>query len=240
MELLEALEEKIDLNLRINGTLTAIRRTHFRGLAAQPSESAKPIDDLASVRGGSTPSTKVGEYWDGTIAWATPRDLSRLSTPVLLDTERHITEAGVHQISSGVLPPGTVLLSSRAPIGYLAISEVPVAVNQGFIAMVPDKGVSSWFLLSWAESAIDEIKGRANGTTFQEINKANFRPIKVRLPSRTALAKFDGIVKPLYARIVSNERENHTLTRLRDALLPKLVSGELRIADAKNMVGAAV
>lgn len=93
----------------------------------------KPIGDLADVLGGSTPSTKEPLYWDGgTHHWATPKDLSGISVPVLLDTERCVTDAGITQISSGLLPPGTVLLSSRAPIGYLAIAEIPIAINQGF------------------------------------------------------------------------------------------------------------
>ena len=85
-----------------------------------------------------------GHYWqDGTWCWATPKDLSRLSNSVLIDTARKVTDAGLRQIPSGLLPKGTVLMSSRAPIGYLVIADVPVSVNQGFIAMVPDRGVPS-------------------------------------------------------------------------------------------------
>lgn len=91
------------------------------------------IGALADIVGGGTPKTKESIYWDeGQYAWATPKDLSRLSTSVLLDTERRVTDAGLAQIGSGLLPPGTVLMSSRAPIGYRAINELPVAINQGF------------------------------------------------------------------------------------------------------------
>jgi type I restriction enzyme S subunit len=101
----------------------------------------KTVDELADVVGGTTPSTKEPSYWEaGVYAWATPKDLAALSVPVLLDTDRRITDAGLSQIGSGLLPEGTVLLSSRAPIGYLAIAEVPVAINQGFIAMRPKAG----------------------------------------------------------------------------------------------------
>lgn len=133
----------------------------------------------------------------------------------------------------------TVLLSSRAPIGYLAISEVATAVNQGFIAMVPEKGVSALFLVSWAEASLDEIKGRANGTTFQEISKASFRPIEVPIPPAHALAKFDAATEPLHRLVVSNERETLSLAALRDLLLPKLISGELRAREADELVEAA-
>jgi type I restriction enzyme S subunit len=103
--------------------------------------------------------------------------------PVLLDTERKITDAGLAQINSGLLPTGTVLLSSRAPIGYLAIAEVSVAVNQGFIAMKARRHVSNLFLLRWSEVAHDEIISHANGSTFLEISKANFRTIRTVAPT---------------------------------------------------------
>jgi type I restriction enzyme, S subunit len=92
--------------------------------------SGKTVNDLTDVVGSSTPSTKDSEFWiGGTHAWVTPKDLSGLPIPVLLDTERRITDAGLSQIGSGLLPKGTVLLSSRAPIGYLAITEIPVAIR---------------------------------------------------------------------------------------------------------------
>ena len=190
----------------------------------------KAIDDLAEIVGGSTPSTAHPAYWsDGIHCWATPKDLSALRTPVLLDTERRVTEAGLAQISSGLLPKGTVLLSSRAPIGYLAIAEVPVAINQGFIAMKPRTGVPNLFLLLWARAAHEDILARANGSTFLEISKANFRPLRVVGPPLAVLDAFDRIARPLYERIVSIVRESSALAAMRDTLLPKLISGELRM-----------
>jgi type I restriction enzyme S subunit len=197
----------------------------------------KAIGDLAEVVGGSTPSTKKPAYWDnGTHHWATPKDLSALKMPVLLNTERCITDTGLAQISSGLLPMGTVLLSSRAPIGYLAVAEVPVAINQGFIAMKPKKDVSNLFLLLWTSSANDDILSRANGSTFLEISKANFRPILLIAPPAKIMQTFDQQVRPLYKRIVKSERESHTLTGMRDTLLPKLISGELRLKDAEKFL----
>lgn len=195
------------------------------------------IADLANIVGGRTPSTREPAYWEGGIHyWATPKDLSRLRVPVLLETERKITDAGLAQISSGLLPRGTVLLSSRAPIGYLAITEVPVAINQGLIAMKPQKGVSNLFLLLWATFAHDEIVSRANGSTFQEISKASFRAIPVALPPAAIMQAFDCQIRPFYERIVVNEREARTLAALRDALLPKLIHGEIRVNDAEKFL----
>ncbi len=196
-----------------------------------------PIGELATIVGGTTPSTKQEAFWeDGGNYWATPKDLAALATPVLLQTERRITDAGLAQIGSGLLPPGTVLLSSRAPIGYLAIAEVPVAINQGFIAMRPAAGVSNLFLLYWAEWAQEEIISRANGSTFLEISKSNFRPIPVVTPSPRIFEAFDQMVHPLHSRIVANERETRTLTSVRDSLLPKLISGELRTENGVTAI----
>jgi type I restriction enzyme S subunit len=197
----------------------------------------KAIGEMAEVVGGSTPKTNRAEFWEGgTYHWVTPKDLSHLSLPVLLDTERKITDAGLAQISSGLLPQGTVLLSSRAPIGYLAIAEVPVAVNQGFIAMRPRQGVSNLFLLHWARAAHDEIISHANGSTFLEISKASFRPIRLVAPPPAVMLAYDRLSRPLYRRVVENERESHTLAALRDALLPKLIRGEIRVKDAERFL----
>ncbi|HSA32132.1 MAG TPA: restriction endonuclease subunit S [bacterium] len=193
----------------------------------------KTIDDFADIVGGSTPSTKDPEYWDeGTHSWATPKDLSALPVPVLLDTERRISDAGLAQIGSGLLPAGTVLLSSRAPVGYLAITEIPVAINQGFIAMKPKSEIPSLYLLLWAHHAQEEILSRANGSTFMEISKSNFRPIPVVRPKNIVLRAFTSLGMPLYRRIVENTREASILSALRDTLLPKLISGELKVKDA--------
>ena len=202
--------------------------------------AVKPIGELADVVGGSTPKTERAEYWqNGAHHWVTPKDLSGLSIPVLLDTERKITDAGLAQISSGLLAAGTVLLSSRAPIGYLAIAEIPVAINQGFIGMKPRPGVSNLFLLRWTAAAHDEIVSYANGSTFLEISKSAFRPILTVAPSASVMDAFDRLSRPLYRKVVEHERESRTVGALRDTLLPKLVSGELRIAEAEKFMERA-
>jgi type I restriction enzyme S subunit len=197
----------------------------------------KQIADLATIVGGSTPSTTVSEYWaGGSHAWATPKDLSGKRTFVLLETERLITDAGLAQIASGLLPAGTVILSSRAPIGYLAVAEVPLAINQGFIAMRAKVGVSNLFLLQWACVAHDEIVSRANGSTFLEISKSAFRPIQLVVPDLGVMDAFDSLTRPLYERTVTCERQSRALIETRDTLLPKLISGELRVTTPESLV----
>ena len=151
--------------------------------------------------------------------------------PVLLDTERKITDAGLVQISSGLLPKGTVLLSSRAPIGYLAIAEVPVAINQGVIAMRPRPGISNLFLLRWASAAHDKILSHANGSTFLEISKSSFRLICIVVPSAPIMDAFDHVSRPMYCKVVENGLQSHTLADLRDELLPKLLSGAIDVSS---------
>jgi type I restriction enzyme S subunit len=190
----------------------------------------KPIGEVVTVKGGGTPSTKVAEYWDGgRHCWATPKDLSGLEDPVLLDTERHITDVGAETISSGLLPAGTVLLSSRAPIGYTALAKVPTAVNQGFIAMVCDGPISPLYVLHWVRSSLEEIRARASGTTFPEISKSGFRPIMLVVPPSALVQAFDAQIEPLFDLVTSNAREAAKLAALRDYLLPRLLSGEVTV-----------
>jgi len=189
-----------------------------------------PIGEVVRVKGGATPSTANPEYWQGgTHCWVTPKDMSRLSDPVLLDTERRVTGAGLACISSGLLPVGTVLLSSRAPVGYLAIAAVPTAVNQGFIAMVCNGPLPPVYVLAWAQASMDTIKGRASGTTFPEISKKNFRPIPVLVPPEATVEAYQNIVEPLFHLLIATIKESTKAAQLRDYLLPKLLSGAIRL-----------
>jgi type I restriction enzyme S subunit len=184
------------------------------------------LGEILDLKGGTTPSTKVEEYWNGEYSFATPKDLSSLQSPFLLKTERRITAKGVKQISSGVLPSGILLLSSRAPIGYLAISDIPVSINQGFIA-ISAKETSNFFILLWIKNNIDTVIGRANGSTFLEISKSNFREIKIILPDKKLLKLFDRLISPFFDQINSNEKQIISITLIRDTLLPKLMNGEI-------------
>ena len=196
----------------------------------------KTIGDVVTVKGGTTPSTKKQEYWDnGSIHWCTPKDLSNLGSPVLLYTERKITNKGLATISSGLLPTGTVLLSSRAPIGYLAISEVPVSINQGFIAILCDKEVSNYYILNWVKFNLGIIKNMAGGSTFQEINKANFRIIKILVPSQDIMRDYNTLLNKMHEGIVLNEKQSRKLVEIRDTLLPKLMSGKIRVLNNQKI-----
>jgi len=271
--ILGTLDDKIELNRRMNATLEAMARALFQswfvdfdpvrakldgrkpvGLDSvtatlfpehfQDSQAGhipkgwtiKPVGEVVDCVGGGTPSTAEPKYWEvGTHHWTTPKDFSSLQAPVLIDTDRKLTDAGIAKISSGLLPAGTLLLSSRAPVGYLAIAAMPVAINQGFIAMKCIKRASNFFMLNWCQTNMAEIESRATGTTFAEISKQNFRPIRVVLPPKELMAAFTAKVAPLYAQITANLHQSRTLATLRDTLLPKLLSGELSVAEAASL-----
>jgi type I restriction enzyme S subunit len=183
--------------------------------------------------GGGTPSTKDASFWeDGVHAFCTPKDMSLLDSLVLTAAERQLTDAGVAQISSGQLPAGVVLLSSRAPIGYLAISHIPVSVNQGIIAMLPNANYEPLYLVCWVRFNMDKILDRANGSTFLEISKKNFAPIPFLVPNRAALDSYNLHAKTIYEKLLLLAQENEKLITLRDTLLPKLLSGAVRVAAA--------
>lgn len=273
---LAALDDKVELNRRMNATLERQAQAIFRdwfvdfgpvrrkqageadpvaimgGLIADLTTAARlaalfpdafgdnglpkgwhetAIGDLVQAVGGSTPSTGDESLWSpGLHYWATPKDLSGMNDLALFDTARQISDAGLAKITSGLLPVGSVLLSSRAPIGYLAIAQVPVAINQGFIGLLPTAEIGSAYLYCWCKANMDKIIANANGSTFQEISKKNFRPITSAFPpDRELLSAFGGIAELLFARMVSSAQENRTLAETRDYLLPRLMSGTVRV-----------
>ncbi|EOC1337213.1 restriction endonuclease subunit S [Cronobacter dublinensis] len=192
------------------------------------------------IAGGATPPTKTPEFWNnGDIHWTTPKDLSNVEEKILLHTERKITKAGLGKISSGLLPVNTVLMSSRAPVGYLAIAKVPVAINQGYIAMKCNKELSPEFVLQWCSANMPEIVSRASGTTFAEISKKNFNPIPLVKPPVELVKSYTKQASAVYSLIENNMRENNSLTQLRDTLLPKLLSGEITLPEAEQAVSEA-
>ncbi|WP_395338521.1 restriction endonuclease subunit S [Ningiella sp. W23] len=189
-------------------------------------------DAELAIKGGSTPSTKNPDYWEGgDIHWTSPKDLSGNDSKILLNTSRKITEAGLAKITSGLLPVDTVLMSSRAPVGYLALAKVPLAINQGYIALQCEKDLTPEYTMLFLDSIMDEIKGISGGTTFAEISKKTFRSIKLVVPAKPAIDAFTSIAKTNYDKITENIKHTNSLTETRDYLLPNIVSGEISLAE---------
>lgn len=196
------------------------------------------LGDLFDVVGGNTPRTESAAFWGGTHHWATPKDLSRVDMLSLLDTGRRLTIAGLQQASSGLLPIGSLLLSTRAPIGYMAFITRPMAINQG-LAAITRKDVSAAYAWGWCHANMDVIVRNAGGSTFPEISKAVLRTLPMLAPSQPVLDAFGSVADEFIRRIVTAAEQARTLIGIRDTLLPKLMSGELRIADAEQQTAAA-
>ena len=227
-----SLDDKIDLLNRENATLEAMAETLFRQWfieeAKENWEEGK-LGDILSVKGGTTPSTKESRYWDGDIAWTSPRDITTLSGIYLFKTEKTISEAGLKQISSGLLPKGTMLMSSRAPVGVLAFAEIPLAINQGYIAIIDDKGYAKEFIYLWLKANMDLVHSYSNGSTFMEISKSAFKSLDITIPSQKEVSDFVTMIKPYFDKIKMNEEEIRLIVKQRDILLPKLMSNEINI-----------
>jgi len=230
--ILSSLDDKIDLLHRENATLEQMAETIFRQwfvVEAKEEWEEGKLGDILSVKGGTTPSTKEPSFWDGDIAWTSPRDVTTLNGLYLFETEKRITQKGLEQISSGLLPSGTLLMSSRAPVGVLAFAEIPLAINQGYIAILDDKGYSKEFIYLWLKTNMDLVHSYSNGSTFMEISKSAFKSLDISIPYKNEVECFVQEVKPYFEKIRTNEIQIRTLTKTRDGLLPKLMSNEINI-----------
>lgn len=230
--ILGSLDDKIDLLHHENETLEAMAETLFRKWFIEDAKDEweeGTLDDILSIKGGTTPSTKEPKYWNGKIAWTSPRDVTSLNGIYLFDTDRKITEDGLKQISSGLLPAGTLLMSSRAPVGALAYAEIPLAINQGYIAIIDNKGYSKEFIYLWLKLNMDLVRSYSNGSTFMEISKSAFKALNIQIPPQKNVEDFSKIIKPLFNKIKLNGQQIINLGRIKNKILPKLMSNELKI-----------
>jgi type I restriction enzyme, S subunit len=190
----------------------------------------RAIGEIAETIGGGTPSTKNPEYWDaGDITWFVPSDLTSNDSLVMLESERCITASGLRSSSAKLLPPNTILMTSRASIGYFGLYDGEAATNQGFISVIPHDDIYRLYVLFNLMSRKDEIEARAGGTTFKEINKTTFRNMRIILPSFELASRFDALASPMISQIRVLKKQNKSLTRARDLLLPRLMSGEITV-----------
>ncbi len=195
----------------------------------------KRLGDVIETLGGGTPKTTVDEYWEnGTIDWYSPTDLTKANSLYSLGTAKKITELGLKKSSSKLFPKGSLLMSSRATIGAITINRKEACTNQGFITMIPNEKVSLYQLHGWTVANMDLIISKANGSTFKEISKSNFRDLLITVG--VELDEYLRSVESIYSQIENNILENQTLTSLRDTLLPKLISGEVRVKDVESQV----
>ena len=232
---LKSLDEKIELNNAINENLEQQAQGYFQKLFvdnANPEWTTGTISDLGTVVGGSTPSKAKPEYYTETgIAWITPKDLSINKSKFVSHGENDITELGLKNSSATIMPEGTVLFSSRAPIGYIAIAAGEVTTNQGFKSVVPKSEVGTPFVYFFLKNTLPLIEGMASGSTFKEVSGSTMKNVPAVIPDAETLAKFSDFCTPIFAQQCILEGQNQSLATLRDNLVPKLMSGEIDVTD---------
>ncbi len=193
------------------------------------------LSDLGNVIGGATPSTKNENYYGGDIAWITPKDLSNFEGRFISHGERNITELGLKSCSATLLPKNTVLFTSRAPIGYVAISSNEVATNQGFKSIVPNENTDYLFLYYLLKYNKDKIEGMGSGTTFKEVSGATMKNIEVSVPQdKEEQIRIGKILSSLDDKIELNTRMNKVLEEIARALFRRwFVEFEFPNAEGK-------
>lgn len=170
------------------------------------------LKELGTVYSGGTPSTKNDEYWDGNIPWITPKDLSGYKSKYISSGERSITELGLQKSSAILIPKKSVLMSSRAPIGYVVINKNEVTTNQGFksINCNEDKCLNE-YMYYWIKNNVDYITSKSNGSTFKEISGTSFKELIVNVPSLVNQIKTVDILGKIDKKIELNNEINNNL-----------------------------
>ena len=198
---------------------------------ADPEWAIGTISDLGAVVGGSTPSKAKPEYYTETgIAWITPKDLSINKSKFISHGENDITELGLNNSSATIMPEGTVLFSSRAPIGYIAVAAGEVTTNQGFKSIVPKPEIGTAFVYYFLKYKLPIIEGMASGSTFKEVSGSTMKSVPVTIPDSDTITRFNDFCTPIFAQQRILEEQNQSLAALRDNLLPKLMSGEIDVS----------
>ena len=257
VSILSSLDSKIDLLRRQNETLEAIVQTLFKRWFVEfefPDENGRPYKSSGGkmvsselgeipewwniskvvkeiqIIGGGTPSTKEPSYWEnGTINWYTPSDLTSNNELYSSGSGRKITEKGLSNSSATLFPEYSLLMTSRATIGEIAINTNKACTNQGFIILIPNNSYPVYFLHGWLLEQLNIIRRLASGSTFPEINRSEFKNFDIlKIPIET-MNVYKKIVTPIYRKIENNIRESKSLKITRDTLLPKLMSGQIRV-----------
>ncbi|WP_420441401.1 restriction endonuclease subunit S [Candidatus Palauibacter sp.] len=273
--ILGTLDDKIELNRRMNETLEAMARALFKSwfvdfdpvrAKMEGRDTGLPPDiadlfpdrlvdyemgeiphgwkvgrlaDAIELLSGGTPKTSVAEYWNGGIPWYTPRDAPHQSDVFVIDTQRTITQAGVDNSATKVLPSRTTVISARGTVGRLACLGRPMAMNQTCYGIRGAAGYSDFFTYGLVRNTVEELRSRTHGTVFDTITRQTFASIGSLLPPTDVAGEFEAAVKGIMDRVLSNIHEYRTLAALRDTLLPKLISGEIRVPDAERALEAA-
>lgn len=238
--ILSSLDDKIDLLHRQNKTLEQLAETLFRQWfvehrpelvesEADEKWEEKSLYEVIELFGGGTPKTEMPEYWGGDINWMSGKDITANHKQFILATEKTINEEGVKNSSTKILPQYTSVISARGTVGKICLLGKPMAFSQtnyGILPKIKDCYFFTYLLLSYS---VDELQSASYGSVFDTITTNTFKEHKLNLPSDNIITKFEVQVSPLFYKMLSNEKQILSLTQLRDTLLPKLISGEVRV-----------
>lgn len=187
------------------------------------------IKDICEIVGGSTPSTNIEEYWNGDIPWAVPTDITKLKDNVILDTEKNISNKGLSNSAAKLLPVGSILLTSRATIGELAINLKPMATNQGFANFKCRTEIYNWYLFYRLILIKKELKRLASGSTFKEISKNSIRAIKIPLPPLEEQMTIGDILLSLDEVIKQETKNTEYFKNVKKGVMAVLLTGKIRV-----------
>lgn len=250
---LSSLDDKIELNRRINDNLEQQAQALYKSwfVDFEPFKDGNfveselgmipegwkvvRLEEICDIVAGGTPSKTHPDYYcENGIAWITPKDLSISNEKFTSHGETDITKLGYSKSSAKLMPEGSVLFSSRAPIGYISIATNDICTNQGFKSLVP-KSAGTCFLYCYLKEETTSIENQATGSTFKEVSGSLMKNQLVIFPENsTIMQKFEQSVIALFKFQKNNEAENRNLMKYRDSLLPRLMSGELTINEMNN------
>lgn len=196
----------------------------------------QPLSELLTIIGGGTPKTSAAEYWGGDIPWFSVVDTPPASDVFVVATEKNITAQGLAGSSARLIPKGTTIISARGTVGNLAIAGCDMTFNQSCYGLRGTDSAGDYFVYLTAQQMVDQLKSMAHGSVFSTITRQTFEAIQRPISPPAVLAAFERLVTGSFDSILSSAEESRTLAHLRDTLLPKLISGELRIADAERFL----
>ena len=222
---LDSLDTKIENNERINDNLQQQAAALFSSLYDRTNTEVR-FTDLIQILGGGTPKTGENTYWNGNIAFFTPKDVG---TPYTLITEKTITEEGLSHCNSRLYPVNTVFVTARGTVGKVGMSGVPMAMNQSCYALV-GKETHQLLVYFYTLKAVDRLKHKASGAVFDAITTRDFESEQIMKLSDDDAKAFLCIAEPMFQKVLNNCIENLRLSTLRDSLLPKLMSGEVDVS----------
>ena len=232
-EMARALYREWFVHFRFPGHESVPRVTSTLGEIPQGWD-VKTVGDVFDVVGGGTPSRKEDRFWEGgVIQWFSPSDLTSAGTLFMDDSSDHITEAGLAESSARLFPAKSVMLTSRATIGAIAINTSVACTNQGFITCLPNKQVPLNFLYQWVRENVPNFQRMASGATFKEISRGVFKTIQFLQPKTELVQLYESSAAPLAEQCLTLQRQIANLQRTRDLLLPRLLSGEVTLAGPK-------